>query len=132
MVSKRKTNRKITTIEVANQIDDLIKYGFTYVEVGKMYNKSKSAISGLVYRAKHMGYVDGVKNLDPSKSKVTAIKNIVEPMPPTTEGITIFELREDTCRAIIGEHKYCGCKVFKLSNCEEHYRQYRQIERKKK
>ena len=114
---------KLTTIELSNQINDLIKYGFTYTEVGKMYGKSKSAISGLVFRAKQMGYVDGIKKLEPNKPKATKIKNKISlAMPPNTKGITIFKLKNTSCRYMIGNHKYCGHKDYKRSYCEYHYK----------
>jgi hypothetical protein len=96
------------------KILQLQKKGFSQSEIGKALGVSKNTVAGQLARIKARG---GLLSLD-------------KPVPE--DSITIFQLREDTCMAIIGEHRYCGCKVFKLSNCEKHYKEYRQPERKRK
>ena len=114
-----KTPRVIANAEKRMMIFDLIKYGFSYSRVGELMGMSKNAVSGYVYRDKH----DKPKKLDPHKSRATAIKNVVSlDMPETNEGITIFELKHNSCRYMIGDHKYCGDTVLNRSYCETHYK----------
>lgn len=113
-----KTSRVIANAEKRMMIFDLIKV-FSYSRVGELMGMSKNAVSGYVYRDKH----HKPKKLEPHKSRATAIKNVINlDMPETNEGITIFELKNTSCRYMIGDHKYCGDKAFNRSYCESHYK----------
>ena len=118
----RKTDRKMDDKERNLKMLDLIKSGLSYTEVGKMLGMTKNAVSGMVYRIKNRGWISKPKKLNPNKPKATKMKNIVSlDMPETPLGLTIFELKENTCRYMIGNHKYCGCTSFKRSYCVTHY-----------
>lgn len=129
-MKKRKTPRKISTAEKRMMIFDLIKV-FSYSRVAEMMGDgaTKNSIAGFVFRDKHKT-PPIEKPINHGKSRVRKVKTVIIP-EPTNEGITIFELKNDSCRFMIGDHKYCGKKEYKLSNCEFHFKMCRQPNRKK-
>ena len=133
MVSKvRKTTRKIATEEKRMMIFDLIKYGFSYSRVGELMGMSKNAVSGFVFRDKHKHPLKE-KIVSPHAHTVKKVKNIINlDMPQTPLGLTIFELKSDSCRYMIGHHKYCGAKEFEQSYCQHHFIQCHDLSRSKK
>jgi hypothetical protein len=110
-------------------IFDLVKV-FSYSETGEMMGTSKSAIAGFIFRNKHKQPPEP-RVSSPHAHTVKKVINIVPAMPETNKGITIFELKNDSCRYMIGNHKYCGHKVFRLSNCEKHFKECRRVKRNK-
>ena len=117
MTKYRKTTRKNSTAEKRMMIFDLIKV-FSYSEVGEMMGMTKNAVSGFVFRDKQP---KKIRVSSPHAHTVKKVKNVINlDMPVINEGITIFELRETTCRYMIGNHKYCGDTVVMGSYCEGH------------
>ena len=118
MTTYRKTTRKNSTAEKREQIFDLIKHGFSYSTVGEMMGMTKNAVSGFVFRDKQP---KKIRVSSPHAHTVKKVKNVINlDMPVINEGITIFELRETTCRYMIGDHKYCGDTVVMGSYCSGH------------
>ncbi len=96
------------------EIIRLAQAGMSREMIGKRFGKSRGAISGLIYRA---GITTG-RNKNPRKRPVP--KKYAKQMPETNNGITIFKLNENTCRYMIGHHKYCGHAVEYKSYCMAH------------
>jgi hypothetical protein len=127
----RKTNRRVANELKRTMIFDLIKHGFSYSRVGDMLGMTKNAISGFVFRDKHKK-PPKEKKLNPHKARVRKVKNVITfVMPEIGEGVTIFELKNDSCRAMIGNHKYCGNKSHSRSYCLTHYTEYYQHNQRK-
>jgi len=117
MATIRKTLRKNSTAEKRMMIFDLIKV-FSYSEVGELMGMSKSGVAGFVFRDKHK---KPKRVSSPHAHTVKKVKNKINlDMPVVNEGITIFELKENTCRYMIGDHKYCGQDVALQSYCKAH------------
>jgi len=95
------------------EIIRLAQAGMSREMIGKRFGKSRGAISGLIYRA---GITTG-RNKNPRKRPEKLVK---KPIPETNNGITIFKLNENTCRYMIGHHKYCGHAVEYKSYCMAH------------
>lgn len=118
MTTYRKTLRKNSTASKREQIFALIDQGHTYEKVAEIMGNgmTRNAVSGFVYREKNKR-----TKLNPHAHTVKKIKNKINlDMPVTSEGITIFELKENTCRYMIGNHKYCGQDVSLQSYCKAH------------
>jgi hypothetical protein len=128
-----KTDRKIGTKEKLEKMLDLINTGMSYSDVAKELGTTKNAVSGYVFRIKNRGWVTKPKTENTHKPRVIKIRNKVSiSMPPTTDGLTIFELNSNTCRYMIGHHKYCGHMHFKRSYCEYHFKECHDFSRGKK
>lgn len=129
----RKTECKVLTEEDLMEMLNLIKKGLSYSAVAKKIGTTRNAVSGHVYRIKHRGMiVRKPRKVEIHKPRATKIKNIVSlDMPQTPLGLTIFELKNTSCRYMIGNHKYCGCNSFKRSYCVTHYKECYQPKQRK-
>lgn len=119
------------TDEVKLEIIRLCKTGLSQGKVAKELNVTKNTVAGQWARYKARGGLLSLPKEIRYKNRVKKVKLIPNEIIITADGITIFELKNDSCRAIIGEHKYCGHKEHKRSYCEKHYKEYYQLERKK-
>lgn len=130
----RKTDRKVLTEEDLMEMLNLIKKGLSYSAVAKQIGTTKNAVSGHVYRIKHRGMiVRKPRKVEIHKPRATKMKNIISlDMPQTPLELTIFELKNTSCRYMIGNHKYCGCGVFEQSYCQHHFIQCHDLSRSKK
>lgn len=104
------------------KMQELERNGLSHSEIANLMGKTKNSVTGALYRRKNK-----IKSCNPHKGRATAIKNTVNlDMPITKDGITIFELKNSLCRAMIGHHKYCGHTEYKRSYCEKHFKEYHQ------
>lgn len=95
-------------------IEKLYKEGRTYKEIGDFLGISRGAVAGRLKR--HRAWLlcgrDGTfRNIPMPKTK----------LPKIGEGITIMELKNDTCRYMIGDGRYCGHTTQNRSYCDHHH-----------
>jgi len=98
---------------IIDTIMQLHKEGRTYQEIATFTGLSRGAVAGRLKRHKAVlrGYTGNVKTIPVAKT----------PLPETTDGITIFELKNNTCRYIIGNSRYCGHTTQDRSFCDHHH-----------
>ena len=108
---------KEETEERKEKIFALIKQGLSYTQIAELMGVTKNAISGFVYRDREKVPI----KLDPTVAWVKKRKHKINlDMLVNADGITIFELKETTCRYMIGDHRYCGQIVAKIAYCQKH------------
>ena len=117
--------------EVKEEIIRLCKTGLSQGKVAKELNVSKNTVAGQWARYKARGNVLKKPRDAIYRNRVKKIKLIPKEIIITADGITIFELKNDSCRAMIGNHKYCGNKSHDRSYCLTHYTEYYQPNQRK-
>lgn len=96
------------------EIKELLYEGLSYSKIADKLGVSKNVVIGRMSRyIKKGGDFTQIKK---SKTKKHEFKHHKNPIG----GISILELKNDTCRFMIGEHRYCGQGVAMQSYCESH------------
>lgn len=96
-----------------DQIKELLNDGLSYQKAADKLGVSKNVVMGRMSRhMKKYGDFTQIRRIKTKKHQFEHKKN--------TEGLTILELRNDSCRYMIGEHRYCGKDVKLQSYCEIH------------
>lgn len=87
------------------------------------YKRTRNAVIGRAHRL-NLTAREAPKELAQYAKRLKAKKAPpkLEPgMSETDQGISTFDLSEDTCRWMVGKHRYCGCQVLAGSPyCSEH------------
>lgn len=122
----------------------LWREGKTGTEIANMIGKTRGSVMGIVHRERKKGELGlvriGERNKFPAARPEPKIKNKrilreirlgVRPPPeipqPAFKGLTILDLRSDSCRYIVEESDawttlYCGLPKTKGSYCDDHAR----------
>lgn len=119
------------TDEVKEEIIRLCKTGLSQGKVGKLLGVTKNTVAGQWNRYKERGFLLKKIRTPKGPNKFKKMKLIPDEIIITSEGVTIFELKNDSCRAMIGHHKYCGHKSHNRSYCLTHYKEYYQPKQRK-
>lgn len=96
------------------QIQDLLLDGLSYQKVADKLGVTKNVVIGRMSR-----YIKKGGDFARSKKSKTIKHQVEHPVNPIG-GISILDLRNDSCRFMIGEHRYCGQDVVMQSYCESH------------
>lgn len=115
---------KAWTPEKETQLAELWGAGLTASEIAKkMGVSSRCAVIGKAHRLKlpsravPPALAQYAKKLKANKHKI----DLAPPPDPTDQGLSIMDLTEDTCRWMVGKHRYCGCQIMPGSPyCEAH------------
>lgn len=97
------------------QIQDLLLNGMSYQKIADKYGVTKNTVIGRMARFKRANGSDFAKS-----KKHKTIKHQVEHPANPIGGISILELKNDSCRFMIGEHLYCGQSIARKAYCLEH------------
>lgn len=97
------------------QIQDLLLDGMTYQKIADKFGVTKNTVIGRMSRFRRASGSDFAKS-----KKTKNIKHQVEHPKNIIGGIDILELKNDSCRFMIGEHRYCGQGIARKAYCLEH------------
>jgi hypothetical protein len=100
---------------------ELERTGLSHSKIAAIMGRTKNSVTGALNRRRAK-----IKSCDTHIAKLKKPKNKIPPLEKIESGLTIFQLKEDTCRAIIGEHRYCGDIVRRGSYCRTHGNEYYQ------
>lgn len=96
------------------EIKELLYEGLSYSKIADKLGVSKNVVIGRMSR-----YIKKGGDFSPSK-KYKNIKHQIEHFADPIGGMSILELKNDSCRYMIGEHRYCGHDVTRGSYCTSH------------
>ena len=119
------------TDDIKLEIIRLIKTGLSQGKVAKQLGVTKNTVAGQWARYNARGGLLKKIRTPKPPNKVKKIKLIPDEIIIAPGGLTIFELKNTSCRSMIGNHKYCGCGVFKRSYCVTHYKECYQPKQRK-